>query len=104
MYAQIDGINYPPGWEELEWKLKKLKKFNYSYQLQVSKRAFGYGMGPTYQFTLIRWGRRNLPPSDHELIREVLYEGHDYKAVVGFVSMLLTAEEEKHCHLLKLLS
>jgi hypothetical protein len=96
MYVEINGVNYPPGWEELEWKFNKLKKFDYSYQLQVSRRAFGYAMGPMYQFALIRWGRRSLSSSGHELTREVLYEGHNYQAVVGYVSMLLTAEEEKH--------
>ncbi len=100
MYVEIVAAQYPPGWEELEWKAKKLKKLNYSYQLQVSKRAFGHGMGPVYQFALIRWSSRSGSRSvishfDHELTREVLYEGHDYQAVVGFVSMLLTAEEEK---------
>jgi hypothetical protein len=95
MYIEIEAAQYPPGWEELEWKAKKLKKLNYSYQLQVSKRAFGHGMGPMYQFALIRWGRHVISHFDHERTREVLYEGHDYQAVVGFVSMLLTAEEEK---------
>ena len=95
MYVEIEVAQYPPGWEELEWKVKKLKQLNYSYQLQVSKRAFGHGMGPMYQFTLIRWSRHAISHFDHERTREVLYEGHDYQAVVGFVSMLLTAEEEK---------
>ena len=48
---------------------------------------------PEYQFTLIRWGHRK--DINSPAVREVLYEGHDYQAVLGFVSMLLTAEEEK---------
>lgn len=92
MYAEIQVEQYPPGWEELEWKSKKLKQLNWSYQLQVGRQAFGFGMGPQYQFTIIKWGHRpdllTSPP------REVLYEGHDFYAVLGFISMLLKAEEE----------
>jgi hypothetical protein len=90
LYAEITLEQYPPGWEELEWKMRKLKQLDYSYSFQVGRQAFGYGMGPKYQFTLIRWERVTEGTR-----REVLYEGHDYYAVLGFVSMLLTAEEEK---------
>lgn len=93
MYAEIVFEQFPPGWEELEWKARKLKQLNWSYQLQVGRQAFGHAMGPQFQFTIIRWGVRtdifNTPP------REVLYEGHDYYAVLGFISMLLKAEEEQ---------
>lgn len=92
LYAEIQRERYPLGWEELEWKLRKLKQLNWSYKLEVGQQVF-HLKAPTYQFTLIRWGHRpsiNTPPP-----REVLYEGHDYYAVLGFVSMLLTAEEEK---------
>ena len=91
LYAEITLEQYPPGWEELEWKMRKLKQLNYSYQLQVGRRLFQLKY-PEYQFTLIKWGHRpniNTPPP-----REVLYEGHDFKAVLGFISMLLKAEEE----------
>jgi hypothetical protein len=91
LYAEITLEQYPPGWEELEWKMRKLKQLNYSYSFQVGRRLFQLKY-PEYQFTLIRWGRRvsinENPP------REVLYEGHDYYAVLGFISMLLKAEEE----------
>jgi hypothetical protein len=92
LYASIALQNYPLGWEELEWKLRKLKQLNWAYQLQVGQRMFQLKY-PEYQFTLIRWGQRisineNAP-------REVLYEGHDFYAVLGFVSMLLKAEEEE---------
>jgi hypothetical protein len=93
LYAEITLEQYPPGWEELEWKMRKLKQLDYSYSFQVGRQAFGYGMGPKYQFTLIRWGERLHMNASAP--REVLYEGHDYYAVLGFVSMLLTAEEEK---------
>jgi hypothetical protein len=92
LYASIAMQNYPLGWEELEWKLKKLKQLVWGYQLEIGQQVFSL-KAPQYQFTLIRWGHRpsiNEPP-----LREVLYEGHDYYAVLGFVSMLLTAEEEK---------
>jgi hypothetical protein len=92
LYASIAMQNYPLGWEELEFKLKKLKELAWEYQLDIGQQVFSL-KGPQYQFTLIRWGQRisiNEPAK-----REVLYEGHDYYAVLGFVSMLLTAEEEK---------
>jgi hypothetical protein len=93
MYADIYAEQYPPGWEELEWKIKQLKQLQWNYQLQVGRQAFGYAMGPTYQFTLIRWGTR--PDYNTAAPREVLYEGHDYYAVLGFISLLLTAEQDK---------
>lgn len=94
LYAEIQTEEYPPGWEELEWKYKKLKQLDWSYQLTVGRQVFShYANLPQYQFTLIKWGHR---PSIHTATpREVLYEGHDFYAVLGFVSMLLTAEEEK---------
>jgi hypothetical protein len=94
LYASIALQNYPLGWEELEWKYVRLRQLNWSYQLDIGQQVFGhYGRLPQYQFTLIRWGERlhmNAPAP-----REVLYEGHDYYAVLGFVSMLLTAAEEE---------
>ena len=93
MYAEIKAEQYPPGWEELEWKAKKLKQLNWSLQLQVSRSLFGFKMHPEYQFTIIRWGTR--PDIFTPAQREVLYEGHDLQAVTGFISMLLKAEEEQ---------
>lgn len=93
VYAEIQPEQYPPGWEELEWKAKKLKQLNWSLKLQVSRQCFGNAFGPQYQFAIIRWGQRPdifTPPS-----REVLYEGHDFYAVLGMISMLLRAEEEQ---------
>jgi hypothetical protein len=92
LYASIAMRNYPLGWEELEWKLERLKLLNWGYQLDIGQRMFNLKY-PEYQFTLIRWGHR--PSINESPPREVLYEGHDYYAVLGFVSMLLTAEEEK---------
>lgn len=92
LYAPITKERYPLGWEELEWKYKKLKQLNWMYQVEVSRQMFQLKY-PEYQFTLIRWGHR--PDINTPAKREVLYEGHDYHAVLGFVSMLLTAEEEK---------
>ena len=91
LYASIAMQNYPLGWEELEFKLKKLKQLNWAYQLDIGQQVFSL-KGPQYQFTLIKWGHR--PSINEAPKREVLYEGHDYYAVLGFVSMLLTAEEE----------
>jgi hypothetical protein len=91
LYASIAMQNYPPGWEELEFKLKKLKELNWGYQLDIRQRVFSLKY-PEYQFTLIKWGHR--PSINESPLREVLYEGHDYYAVLGFVSMLLKAEEE----------
>lgn len=92
LYADMALSNYPLGWEELEWKLDALRRLNWSYQLEVGRQMFSLE-GPMYQFRLVRWGHR--PDVDTPAKREVLYEGHDYYAVLGFVSMLLTAEEEK---------
>jgi hypothetical protein len=92
LYASIALQNYPLGWEELEWKLKKLREIAWGYQLEIGQKVFSL-KAPQYQFTLIRWGHR--PSINESPPREVLYEGHDYYAVLGFVSMLLTAEEEK---------
>lgn len=92
LYAPIVKERYPLGWEELEWKCRKLKQLNWSYQVEVSRQMFQLKY-PEYQFTLIRWGHRK--DINSPAVREVLYEGHDYQAVLGFVSMLLTAEEEK---------
>jgi hypothetical protein len=92
LYASIAMQNYPLGWEELEWKMRKLKQLNWGYQLDIAQQVFSL-KAPPYQFTLIRWGQRsdyNAPAP-----REVLYEGHDYYAVLGFVTLLLTAEEDR---------
>jgi hypothetical protein len=80
------------GWEELEWKCKKLKKLNWKYTVLVGRKMFALH-APEYQFTLVKWGHQQNIVSWAPK-REVLYEGHDYQAVLGFVSMLLTAEEE----------
>jgi hypothetical protein len=80
------------GWEELEWKCKKLKKLNWKYTVLVGRKMFALQV-PEYQFTLVKWGHQQNIVSWAPK-REVLYEGHDYQAVLGFVSMLLTAEEE----------
>ena len=92
LYASIALQNYPLGWEELEFKLQRLRHLNWSYQLEIGQQMFRL-KAPQYQFTLIRWGHR--PSINESPPREVLYEGHDYYAVLGFVSMLLKAEEEK---------
>jgi hypothetical protein len=92
LYANIARSNYPLGWEELEWKFRKLKQLVWGYQLDIAQQMFSL-KAPQYQFTLIRWGQRsdyNAPAP-----REVLYEGHDYYAVLGYVSLLLSAEEDK---------
>jgi len=91
LYAEITLEQYPPGWEELEWKLHKLRQFNRAYKLEVGRRLFQLKY-PEYQFTLIKWEYR--PDINTSAKREVLYEGHDFKAVLGFISMLLKAEEE----------
>jgi hypothetical protein len=91
LYASIAMQNYPLGWEELEFKLNKLKQLNWAYQLDIGQRMFNLKY-PEYQFTLIKWGHR--PSINEPAKREVLYEGHDYYAVLGFISMLLKAEEE----------
>ena len=60
--------------------------------MDIAQQMFSL-KAPQYQFTLIRWGQRsdyNAPAP-----REVLYEGHDYYAVLGYVSLLLSAEEDK---------
>lgn len=92
LYASIAMQNYPLGWEELEWKMRKLKQLVWSYQLDIAQQVFSL-KAPPYQFTLIRWGHR--PDINTSPTREVLYEGHDYYAVLGFVTLLLTAEEDK---------
>lgn len=92
LYASIAMQNYPLGWEELEWKMRKLKQLVWSYQLDIAQQMFSL-KAPPYQFTLIRWGQR--PDYNTPATREVLYEGHDYYAVLGFVSLLLSAEEDK---------
>jgi hypothetical protein len=92
LYASIAMQNYPLGWEELEWKMRKLKQLVWSYQLDIAQQVFSL-KAPPYQFTLIRWGHR--PDINTLSTREVLYEGHDYYAVLGFVTLLLAAEEDK---------
>jgi hypothetical protein len=92
LYASIARSNYPLGWEELEWKFRKLKQLVWSYQLDIAQQVFSL-KAPPYQFTLIRWGQR--PDYNTPAPREVLYEGHDYYAVLGYVSLLLTAEEDR---------
>jgi hypothetical protein len=92
LYASIATRNYPLGWEELEWKMRKLKQLVWSYQLDIAQQVFSL-KAPPYQFTLIRWGQR--PDYNTSPPREVLYEGHDYYAVLGFVTLLLAAEEDK---------
>jgi len=91
LYADLQPDQWPMGWEELEWKCKKLKKLNWKYTVHVGRKMFALHT-PEYQFTLVRWGHRQSITEAPK--REVLYEGHDYQAVLGFVSMLLTAEEE----------
>lgn len=92
LYASIALSSYPLGWEELEWKLRGLKQLDWSYQLDIAQQMFSL-KAPPYQFTLIRWGHR--PDINTPAPREVLYEGHDYYAVLGFISLLLTAEQDK---------
>jgi hypothetical protein len=72
--------------------MRKLKQLVWSYQLDIAQQVFSL-KAPPYQFTLIRWGHR--PDINTSPTREVLYEGHDYYAVLGFVTLLLTAEEDK---------
>jgi hypothetical protein len=91
LYAEIQMEQYPLGWEELEFKCKKLRQFNWSYKLEVGRQMFSL-KAPQYQFTLVKWGHR--PDINTPAKHEVLYEGHDFYAVLGFVSMLLKAEEE----------
>lgn len=92
LYASIALSPYPLGWEELEWKLRKLKQLAWGYQLDIAQQVFSL-KAPPYQFTLIWWGQR--PDYNSPAPREVLYEGHDYYAVLGFISLLLTAEQDK---------
>ena len=92
LYIEILRERYPLGWEELEWKFRKLKQLNWFYQLSIGQPAFQLDV-PPYQFTLIRWGIR--PDVNTSAPREVLYEGHDYKAVLGYISLLLKVEEDQ---------
>jgi hypothetical protein len=91
LYANVERVNWPLKWEELDYLANQLKNLDWSYDVQVERLILG--AHERYRFVLVRWGPRkhaNDSPKREEL--------GTYKAVeeiIPILKLLISTEEDK---------
>lgn len=88
LYAPVNANAWKFGWEEIEYLEKKLRQFNYNYQVGAERRMFDSQDLPEYRFVLLKWenhGKGNK--------RIVLLETHDIEQMASALKMLVSIEE-----------
>ncbi len=88
LYAPVNANAWKFGWEEIEYLEKKLRQFNYNYQVGAERRMFDSQDLPEYRFVLLKWEHRK-----DGNIRNVLLETHDIEQMASALKMLVSIEE-----------
>jgi len=88
LYAPVNANAWKFGWEEIEYLEKKLRQFNYNYQVGAERRMFDSQDLPEYRFVLLKWEHRK-----DGNVRNVLLETHDTEQMASALKMLVSIEE-----------
>jgi len=88
LYAPVNANAWKFGWEEIEYLEKKLRQFNYNYQVGAERRMFDSQDLPEYRFVLLKWEHRK-----DGNVRNVLLETHDIEQMASALKMLISIEE-----------
>jgi hypothetical protein len=88
LYAPVNANAWKFGWEEIEYLEKKLRQFNYNYQVGAERRMFDSQDLPEYRFVLLKWEHRK-----DGNVRNVLLETHDIEQMASALKMLVSIEE-----------
>jgi hypothetical protein len=89
LYAAVHNkAAWPLGAEEIEYLEKRLRHFNYNYQVGAERRMFESHVHPEYRFVLLKWEHRK-----DGNIRNVLLETHDIEQMASALKMLISIEE-----------
>ena len=88
LYAPVNANAWKFGWEEIEYLEKKLRQFNYNYQVGAERRMFDSQDLPEYRFVLLKWENRGDGNK-----RNVLLETHDIEQMASALKMLISIEE-----------
>jgi len=88
LYAPVNANAWKFGWEEIEYLEKKLRHFNYNYQVGAERRMFDSQDLPEYRFVLLKWEHRK-----DGNVRNVLLETHDIEQMASALKMLISIEE-----------
>ena len=88
LYAPVNANAWKFGWEEIEYLEKKLRQFNYNYQVGAERRMFDSQDLPEYRFVLLKWEHRKDGNK-----RNVLLETHDMEQMASALKMLVSIEE-----------
>ena len=89
LYAPVNANAWRLGWEELEYLEKKLRHFNYNYQVGAERRMFESHVHPEYRYVLLKWEHVSGDTSK----RNVLLETHDIEQMASALKMLISIEE-----------
>lgn len=88
LYAPVNANAWKFGWEEIEYLEKKLRQFNYHYQVGAERRMFDSQDLPEYRFVLLKWENHGDGNK-----RNVLLETHDIEQMASALKMLVSIEE-----------
>jgi hypothetical protein len=88
LYAPVNANAWKFGWEEIEYLEKKLRQFNYHYQVGAERRMFDSQDLPEYRFVLMKWENHGDGNK-----RNVLLETHDMEQMASALKMLVSIEE-----------
>jgi hypothetical protein len=91
LYAPVNANAWELGWEELEYLEKKLRHFNYNYQVGAERRMFESHVHPEYRFVLVKFEH----VSGSAAKRIVLLETHDIEQMASALKMLVSIEENE---------
>jgi len=86
--AALNKAAWPLGAEEIEYLEKKLRHFNYNYQVGLEVRMFSLPDHPKYRYVLLKW--ENYGDGNK---RNVLLETHDMEQMASALKMLVSIEE-----------
>lgn len=92
LYAAVtDRSAWPLGVEELEYLEKKLRLFDFRYQMGMEMRMFNtMEYAPVYRYVLLRWENHGDGNK-----RIVVLETHDVEQMASALKMLISIEENE---------
>lgn len=91
LYAAVtDRSAWPLGVEELEYLEKKLRLFDFRYQMGMERRMLESHADPEYRYVLLRWENHGDGNK-----RIVVLETHDVEQMASALKMLISIEENE---------
>lgn len=90
LYAPVNASVWPLGVEEIEYLEKKLRLFDFRYQVGMERRMFESQDHPEYRFVLLKWENHGDGNK-----RIVVLETHDVEQMASALKMLISIEENE---------